>query len=122
MVPARGRTASGRITIKIMIKIKSCGFQSKAPEKTGGHPKRDKASSPHPSPPEEERGLCRGAWRTQGGVRSSLALGYSRPSFQDFGLGRGALELSPPPLPALSSRGGEGVSCSGWTHLAEARC
>ena len=33
--PARDETGPGRITIKIMIKIKSCRFQSKAPEKTG---------------------------------------------------------------------------------------
>ena len=30
-----GWDRAGRITIKIMIKIKSCRFQSKAPEKTG---------------------------------------------------------------------------------------
>src|SRR5438445_3780725 len=32
---ARGCDRAGRITIKIMIKIKSCRFQSKAPEMTG---------------------------------------------------------------------------------------
>ena len=48
--------------------------------------------SPLPAEQDGERGNEIFGAVTQGGTRSSLALGHFRSSFQDFGLGRGGTE------------------------------
>jgi len=69
------------------------GIGSKAPEKTGVHPKRDKASPPIPllqrSSRGGEGGFVAGRGVTQDGARSSLGLRYFRFILSGFWVGAG---------------------------------